>query len=153
MTVPRFWREQRHRYRLIGSECAPCHSVYFPPRTVCPQCRRESVGHMLPRKLSGRGTILAHTVVYQAGDGFDRQVPYAMALVELEEKCRLMTQVVDIDPAEVHSGLAVEACFRKIREDGRSGVIYYGYKFRPVRAQRTGPTEVVVEAKPRRRSR
>ena len=133
MTVPRFWREQPQRYRLLGSECNRCGSIYFPPRQVCPECRRESVGKMTQRQLSGRGTILTHTVVHQPADGFEMQAPYVMAIVELEEGCRVMAQVVDVVPEALKPGLAVEATFRRIREDGRSGVIYYGYKFRPVR--------------------
>lgn len=153
MAVPRFWREQPQRYRLLGSECPECKNVYFPPRAVCPRCRRESVGKMRPRQLSGVGAILTHTTVYQPADGFELQTPYVMALVELEEGCRLMTQIVDIDPAQAVSGLPVEVCFRRIREDGKSGVIYYGYKFRPVRGRLAQSTPVVVESRPRRVTR
>ena len=135
MTVPRFWREQPQRYRLLGAECNNCGGIYFPPRTVCPKCRRESIGKMVQRQLSGRGTILTHTVVHQPADGFELQVPYVMAIVELEEGCRVMAQVVDVAPGSVATGLPVESTFRRIREDGRSGVIYYGYKFRPVRTK------------------
>lgn len=148
MAVPRFWREQPQRYRLLGSECNGCGSIYFPPRAVCPKCRRESVGKMVQRQLSGRGTILTHTVVHQPADGFELQVPYVMAIVELEEGCRVMAQVVDILPAAIQSGLAVESTFRRIREDGKAGVIYYGYKFRPVRVASKRKTMAAPEAKP-----
>ncbi len=151
MTVPRFWREQPQRYRLVGTECPGCQTVHFPPRPVCPKCRRETLGRLRPRQLSGRGKILTWTVVRQPADGFEHQVPYVMALVELEEGARVMTQVVDVDPESVQPGIAVEACFRRIREDGRAGVIYYGYKFRPVRTQPAVRTHVLVEAKPRAR--
>jgi uncharacterized protein len=144
MTVPRFWREQPQRYRLLGSECNRCGSIYFPPRPVCPECRRESVGKMAHRQLSGRGTILAHTVVHQPADGFDLQAPYVMAIVELEEGCRVMAQVIDVVPEAIKPGLAVEAAFRRIREDGASGVIYYGYKFRPTR--QTSPSKPAANA-------
>lgn len=147
MAVPRFWREQPQRYRLLGSECNRCGSIYFPPRQVCPECRRESVGKMAQRQLSGRGTILTHTIVHQPADGFELQTPYVMAIVELEEGCRVMAQVVDILPEALQPGLAVEATFRRIREDGKSGVIYYGYKFRPVRTISKRKTLAAPEAK------
>lgn len=151
MTVPRFWREQPQRYRLVGTECPKCEEVYFPPRSVCPTCRRDSVGKMRPRQMSGRGKILTFTVVHQPADGFELQVPYVMAIVELEEGGRVMTQVVDAEPEHVRTGQPVEACFRRIREDGKGGVIYYGYKFRPVRTRTRDTTNVVVEAQPRSR--
>lgn len=153
MAVPRFWREQPQRYRLVGSECGQCHSIYFPPRHVCPQCRRDSVGRMKPRQLSGRGKILTFTVVHQPADGFELQAPYIMSIIEMDEGCRVMSQVVDCEPGTMRSGLAVEACFRRIREDGSRGVIYYGYKFRPVRTQTGVKTQVVVEPQPRRSPR
>lgn len=148
MTVPRFWREQPQRYRLIGSECNHCGGIYFPPRTVCPECRRDSVGKMVQRQLAGRGTVLTSTVVHQPADGFELQAPYVMAIVELEEGCRVMTQLIDVPPEGVKPGLAVEAAFRRIREDGRSGVIYYGYKFRPVRARTASASKAAAVAKP-----
>lgn len=148
MAVPRFWREQPQRYRLLGSECNRCGSIYFPPRQVCPECRRESVGKMAQRQLSGRGTILTHTVVHQPADGFELQAPYVMAIVELEEGCRVMAQIVDVVPAALKPGLPVEATFRRIREDGKSGVIYYGYKFRPVRSVNKQTPLAAPEAKP-----
>lgn len=153
MAVPRYWREQPQRYRLEASACGKCRAVYFPPRLVCPACRRESVGRMEPQRLSGRGSVLTFTVVRQPANGFELQAPYVMALVELEEGCRVLSQVVDVDPAVMQSGLAVEACFRRIREDGKSGVIYYGYKFRPVRTHTGLKTEVVVEPRARGRRR
>lgn len=146
MAVPRFWREQPQRYRLIGSECNGCGSIYFPPRPVCPKCRRESVGKMVQRQLSGRGTVLTHTVVHQPADGFELQAPYVMAIVQLEEGCRVMAQIVDASPDALKAGLPVEATFRKIREDGKAGVIYYGYKFRPVRVVASKAPSAVMKA-------
>jgi uncharacterized OB-fold protein len=55
-----------------------------------------------------------------------------VALIELDDDMRLLSQVVDVDPAEVKAGMRVEAVFRKVSEDGPSGIIQYGYKFRPV---------------------
>lgn len=152
MAVPRFWREQPQRYRLVGAQCPKCSKTYFPPRPVCPDCRRASVGRMKAKQLSGRGKILTFTVVHQPADGFELQIPYTMALVELEEGARVMSQVVDVIPENVRSGIEVEACFRRIREDGKSGVIYYGYKFRPVRAKSARPPEAQAQASARPRS-
>ncbi len=132
MTVPRFWREQPQRYRLLGSTCTVCDRVFFPPRSVCPSCRRESVGKVEERQLSGRGTVRTWTVVHDPADGFELQVPYVMAVIALEEGCQTVGQIVDVDPEAVEAGMPVDMVFRKIRQDGAGGVIYYGFKFRPV---------------------
>jgi uncharacterized protein len=133
MSVARFWRETPRRYNLGGSKCTVCGTVYFPPRAVCPECthHRQSIEKMSPFQLSGEGEVISYTVVHEAAEGFEMQVPYALALVKTLEGPVLTGQVVDIDPAEVKVGLKVRAMFRKLREEGKAGVIHYGYKFAP----------------------
>ncbi|MDF1539559.1 MAG: OB-fold domain-containing protein, partial [Candidatus Thorarchaeota archaeon] len=62
---------------------------------------------------------------------FKRQMPYVIAMVELDEGPRLTAQIVNIDPEDVKIGMRVRACFRKITEQGHEGIIVYGYKFEP----------------------
>jgi hypothetical protein len=56
------------------------------------------------------------------------EAPYAMAVVETPEGARLMTQVVDCDPATVLPGTEVTLVFRKIRREGHGGILCYGFK-------------------------
>ena len=56
MSVPRFWRKQTNRYNLIGTKCETCGTYYFPPRTLCPKCRRE--GKIVDYKFKGTGKIV-----------------------------------------------------------------------------------------------
>lgn len=133
MSIARFWRETPRRYNLGGSRCSVCSSVYFPPRVVCPSCsaHRASLGKMEPFQLSGDGTVLSYTVIHDPAEGFEMLVPYALALVQTPEGPVLTGEVVDMDPHEVRIGLTVHATFRKLREEGKAGVIHYGYKFSP----------------------
>jgi uncharacterized OB-fold protein len=87
---------------------------------------------MVPYQLSGEGEVISYTIVHDPAEGFDMQVPYALALVRTPEGPVLTGQVVDIEPSEVTIGLKVRATFRKLREEGSSGVIHYGYKFTPL---------------------
>ena len=63
MEVPRFWRETRARYNLEGVRCGACETVYFPPREVCPDCHRESIGKMEKYKLSLHILVNPNTVL------------------------------------------------------------------------------------------
>jgi uncharacterized OB-fold protein len=54
-----------------------------------------------------------------------------MAVVETPEGARLMTQVVDCDPAMVAPGMEVALEFRLVRREGRSGILCYGHKAVP----------------------
>ncbi len=133
MSIARFWRETPRRYNLGGSRCTNCGTVYFPPRAVCPSCakHRQSLGRLEPFQLSGDGEVVTFTIVHDAAEGFEMQVPYALAIVRTREGPMLTGQVVDMEPKEVRIGLKVRATFRKLRSEGEAGVIHYGYKFTP----------------------
>ena len=127
--VPFHWRRFKERYQMIGSKCETCGSHFYPRRTICPKCRRK--GKMDDVKFSGKGKIFSHTIIRVPPIGFDRYVPYAVAIVELEEGCKVVSQVVDIDLDKIEIGMPVKSCFRKIKEENNSGIIMYGFKFKP----------------------
>jgi len=54
-----------------------------------------------------------------------------VALVKLEEGPMVTAQLTDVDSDKVRIGMAVEMITRKLREEGKDGLIVYGYKFRP----------------------
>ena len=127
--VARFWREIPQRYNFLGNKCESCKRIYFPPRESCPYCRRKSMGKMKDHKLSGKGEVLTYTIIHVGPEDFDEQVPYPIAIIQLEEGPRVTAQIVDCDVNDVHVGMKVESTFRRIQEDGYTGAIYYGYKF------------------------
>ncbi len=128
LQLPRDWRLQPARYRLLGGKCRHCGRVCVPERPVCPGCGTEDVETV---KLSGRGEVYSYTVMYKAPDSFERSVPYVVALVRLEEGALISAQITDVDPDDVAVGMPVQAVFRQWRQYGADGHIIYGYKFRP----------------------
>jgi uncharacterized OB-fold protein len=130
MGVARFWREIPQRYNLKGNKCGSCDVIFFPPKEACPYCRRKSMGKMEEIKLSGKGEIVSYTIIHVGPEDFEEQVPYPIAIVKLEEGPQITAQIVDCKNEEVKIGMKVESTFRKIRQDGSTGAIYYGYKFR-----------------------
>ena len=130
MPEARFWRETQSRYNMIGRKCARCEQVYFPPRDLCPKCRRSSIGRMEQVHLSGNGKILSFSTVHDGLPEFQMQIPYTMAIIELDEGARITGQIVDCKGDCVKIGAKVEAVFRKLGSEGKSGIIYYGYKFK-----------------------
>jgi len=151
MSVPRFWREIPERYTLRASRCGVCAGIHFPPREVCPKCRRLSIGKMEAVKLSGRGRILEWTRVHKPAPGYEMQVPYVLALVQTEEGPVVTGQVVDSAAEAVREGAPVKAVFRRLGADGDRGVIYYGTKW-TVDAQPAppAPAQPAPEVKRRR---
>jgi len=130
-SIPRFWRNIKSRYNLLGTKCLNCNQVYFPPRSFCPRCRRKS--KITEYKLEGKGEVLTYTTIHAPPEGFGTQAPYIMAIVKLNDGPKITTQIVNCSPEEIKIGMKVEAVFRKIKEDGSSGIIHYGYKFQPVK--------------------
>ncbi len=131
MAIARFWRENQSRYNMQGRKCGSCEEVYFPPRDLCPKCRRGSIGKMEKLKLSGKGKVVSYTIVHDGLPEFQMQVPYTMAIIELEEGPKITGQIVDANPDNIKIGTEVESVFRKLGQEGECGIIHYGYKFRP----------------------
>jgi uncharacterized OB-fold protein len=83
-------------------------------------------------RLKGEGEVLTFSVVQEPRRGFELQVPYVLAMIRLDEGPVLLGQVVDCAPGDVKIGTRVRSVFRKIGEEGKAGVIHYGYKFAPL---------------------
>ncbi len=100
-----FWEAcARHELRL--QRCAACRAFRHPPRAVCPACLSSDLEWA---RASGQGTVYSFTVTHQNhAPGFRERLPYVLAVVELDEGVRLMTNVVGCDPETVRIGLPVE---------------------------------------------
>ncbi len=130
-SVPGVWRRFKNRYQVVGTRCETCKTNYYPPRELCPTCRRH--GKISDKKFMGVGKIVTYTIVHAAPSGYEKQIPYAVAIVQLEEGPMLTAQIVDYKSDELKIGQSVRATFRKMYEDGDEGIIHYGTKFTPVR--------------------
>ena len=129
MSVPRYWRETKYRYRLIGEKCTSCGATFFPRNAVCLGCGSKDLEEC---KLAEKGNVVTWTTIRNPPEGYEKYAPYVVALVELDDGVRVLSQIVDVEPDDVETGMRVEAAFRRVKEDGSSGIIEYGYKFRPV---------------------
>jgi uncharacterized OB-fold protein len=128
MAVPRFWRRLKNLYNLIGTRCLACGEYYYPPRHMCPNCRRD--GKIEPFKFKGTGEVVTYTVIHSAAKNYAMHTPYVLAIIKLDEGPRLTSQVI-CSPGEVSIGMRVRSVFRKLGEESERGMIYYGTKFIP----------------------
>jgi uncharacterized OB-fold protein len=103
-----FW-EGAKRHELRIQTCPQCQSNQFPPRVICGHCGNRTLNWL---KVSGRAKIYSFTIIYRAPEpAFEADVPYVVAVVELDEGPRLMTNITGCQVAEVHVGMAVQAWF------------------------------------------
>lgn len=111
-----FWDATRER-RLLLQWCRACDAPVHYPREACPRCLGDALDW---REASGRGEVYAVSVMHRPGHpGLRDRVPYAVALVDLEEGARLMTNVVGCPPDAVRPGLAVRVTWEPL-SDGRA---------------------------------
>jgi uncharacterized OB-fold protein len=104
-----FWEAAR-RHELALPRCRACGRMHFFPRAACPHCLS---GDLEWRRVSGRGRLHTFTVVHRGLRNFPLGTPYVLAVVELDEGPRMMTNLVgvDPDPAKIRIGMAVEVAF------------------------------------------
>ncbi|MCI0756200.1 Zn-ribbon domain-containing OB-fold protein [Teichococcus vastitatis] len=95
-----FWEAAREGRLLIGRN-TKTGKVHYPPRPVCPF---DDEGEVEFVAASGRGTIYSYSHMHA-------KTPYVIAYVELAEGPRMMTNIVDCDPAALRVGLPVRLVF------------------------------------------
>lgn len=108
-----FWEATRDR-RLVLQWCCDCDKAVQFPRAFCPHCHGSRLEW---RQASGRGVVHALTIENKP-EAMGEAERYVVALVDLEEGHRLMTNVVGIDPDEVQIGQGLEVRWEEL-EDGR----------------------------------
>jgi uncharacterized OB-fold protein len=91
--------------------CDDCGKAYFPPRPFCPACAGRNV---VVFAASGRGRLFSYVIHHRAAPGFTP--PYAIAVVELEEGPRLMTNIVGCPqtPEALVLDMPLEVVFEKL---------------------------------------
>lgn len=125
MISARYAREIPQRYRLEATKCITCGNINFPPRLVCPECRGKKFETVA---LNDEGKLLTFTVVRVASEKFSKETPYAVGIIELNDGVRVTAQITDVDVEELQIGQKVKLIFRKIQEEGKAGILCYGYK-------------------------
>jgi uncharacterized OB-fold protein len=109
-----FW-EGTKREELLLQRCDSCEALRFFPRRQCPVCWSAAVRW---EPAVGRGTIYSFAIVHRAPSaGFSHLVPYAIALVDLEEGVRMLSRLTDSDLDSVVIGADVEVRYEPVTDE------------------------------------
>ncbi len=110
-TQPFFDAARAHRLEL---QRCPRDGFFFYPRSRCPRCLGDDWEW---ESVSGRGEVHAFTIDRVGHDpALSALVPFAIAIVELEEGPRVTANVVGCAVEEVHVGQPLEVCFEDVDE-------------------------------------
>ena len=95
--------------RLVLQQCSDCGHVDFMPRHLCPACWSEKRTWI---DAVGTGTVHSFSIVHRAPlTAFREDCPYIVALIDLTEGPRMMTNIIGDGALEVAIGARVEICF------------------------------------------
>jgi uncharacterized OB-fold protein len=118
-----FWDAlKQHELRI--QRCMACGKPYFYPRPFCPQCFSWDVEWFT---CSGKATLHTYEIIHRAPRAFQADAPYVIAVVQLEEGPRMMSNIVGVEPDP--SRLAVDMPLEIIYDDVNSEITLP--KFRP----------------------
>lgn len=111
VTAP-FW-ESVDNHAMQIQFCDDCGKGVFYPRGICPHCFSSSLTW---KSVSGKGQIHAFTIIHRhPNPAFQAAVPYVVALIELEEGVRMMSNIVGVppEPDRVKIGTPVEVVYEQ----------------------------------------
>lgn len=109
----RYW-DGCKKHELWIPYCRPCARSYWYPRDFCPRCGSRDVEW---RQASGKGRLYTYAIQYRAfHPGWNDEVPYVTALIELEEGVRIFSNLIGIeaDPKVIRCEMAVEVVFEDV---------------------------------------
>jgi uncharacterized OB-fold protein len=107
-----FWDGARAGELRI-QRCGQCGLLRHPPGPMCPECGATKPTYLVSE---GRGEVYSYTVHHHPPLP-GKELPLVVALVELDEGVRVLGELPDVDPGEVHVGMAVEVGFEEVDDD------------------------------------
>ena len=109
-----FW-DAAKEHRLVFQRCRLCGTSVFYPRDTCPGPKCFGVGTLDWVESSGKGRVYSFTILYQpAHPSFADDVPYVLAIIEMDEGWRMDSNVINIDPTAVRIGMRVEVAWEDV---------------------------------------
>jgi uncharacterized protein len=108
-----YWDGLRDR-KLLMPRCDACGKYWFPPSLLCPHCNATK---WTWTSTSGRGRIFSYVVYHRVyHPGFADEVPYAVAVIELDEGPRMVSNVIGTAPDKLACDLRVEVVYQPITD-------------------------------------
>ena len=106
-----YWKAAR-RHELFLQRCKSCRQIIYYPRIMCYRCMSEDLEWF---KATGYGKVYSYTIIRQvAHKAFEADVPYVYAIIDLDDGARMISNIVNIEPAKVKIGMRVKVVFEDV---------------------------------------
>lgn len=102
--------------KLLLQRCKDTGKAYFPPRPFSPYTGSRDVEVF---EASGKATLFSYVINHRPAKGFEDEAPYAIAVIELEEGPRMMTNIVDCEqtPEALVLDMPLEVAFETATDE------------------------------------
>jgi hypothetical protein len=108
-----YWEALR-AHKLLFQQCSDCETKFAPYQALCPSCWSENV---VDCEASGGGAVYTFSIVYRAPvPAFKADLPYAVAIVQLDEGVYFTTNLVGCSVTDVAIGMPVEVVFDDVSD-------------------------------------
>jgi hypothetical protein len=109
-----FW-DAAARHRLVMQRCLDCGAFIWTPRPACYECGSEQLEWT---ELSGKGRVYSFTVIRQvvgraASKAFEKDIPYVIAWVDLDEGPRMISNIIGCPVEDVKLDMTVAVVFEQ----------------------------------------
>ncbi|MCK5653701.1 MAG: Zn-ribbon domain-containing OB-fold protein [Dehalococcoidia bacterium] len=115
--------------KLMASRCKKCQTLYLPPHPICSKCHENDMEWV---EMKGKGKLAAFTAVavgpsFTIEEGYDRDNPYLVGIVELDEGPKVSGRIRGLDarkPENIEVGTPLTVEFMEQEEGGRCFVAF-----------------------------
>ncbi len=122
-----FWHGAK-KHELLLQRCKKCNTYQWYPKALCIDCGSRD---LVWTRVSGLGTVYSYIIIYHTrqNPSFQGDVPYNIAIIELDEGPYMYSNVVGCSLEQLKIGMRVRVVFDEITEEITLP------KFRPITSQ------------------
>lgn len=110
------YEEYLKEEKLMGSRCRSCRALFLPPRPICTECHKPEMDW---EEVEGKGRLVSFTCIavgppLMKEEGFGRNNPYCLGIVEFDQGVRVVARIQGVDarrPESIRIGMPLSARF------------------------------------------
>jgi len=126
-TIEQFYKFLTHA-KLMAGKCLKCGKIHLPPRPLCDRCYGQEFEWV---EVSGKGKLLTYTVIHVAPLQYQALAPYAVGIVQLENKLKIPGMITGVPQDQLKIGMELAINFAACAAS-QTWPQWQRYCFRPV---------------------
>ena len=109
-----FW-DNAKKHKLTLKKCKDCGHIDHPPYLYCTNCHSDNSEWV---QASGKGKLVAYAInTYMVPFPFWDDMPYVVAMIDLEEGVRMISNIVECDHDKLKNGMELQVVFDDVSDE------------------------------------